>query len=84
LQGALGLIGRKWRNRTRRVLDRFLEKHHLEPLEFQAGADTAVHRLDSRSTEAPSGENLPRGDAAGHVKVTTVGALSQDSEERWA
>jgi len=35
VQGALGLIGENG-VQTRRVLDRFLEKHHLEPLEFQA------------------------------------------------
>src|SRR5438034_5388068 len=74
VQGALGLIGEHG-VQTRRVLDRFLEKHHLEPLEFQAARIPLYTGLIPVRRKLPSGEIYLVGDAAGHVKVTTVGGI---------
>jgi flavin-dependent dehydrogenase len=74
VQGALGLIGENG-VQTRRVLDRFLEKHHLEPLEFQAARIPLYTGWIPVRRRLPSGEIYLVGDAAGHVKVTTVGGI---------
>lgn len=71
-QAVVGLIANE-RSDARQVLDRFLAKHDFKPLAFQAG-QAAMHTTNLK----PWGKvgNLPVmlvGDAAGHVKVTTVG-----------
>lgn len=71
-QAVVGLIANE-RSNARQVLDRFLEKHNFQPLKYQAG-QAAMHTPGLK----PWGKvgNLPVllvGDAAGHVKVTTVG-----------
>jgi flavin-dependent dehydrogenase len=54
-------------------LQRFLEDHHLEVLEYQA-AQVAEHRLGSQPWRRIGGSDvLLVGDAAGQVKMTTVG-----------
>jgi geranylgeranyl diphosphate/geranylgeranyl-bacteriochlorophyllide a reductase len=73
-QGAVGLIGENG-VQTRRVLDRFLEKRRLEPLEFQAARIPLYTGWTPVRRQLPSGEIYLVGDAAGHVKVTTVGGI---------
>ena len=73
-QGALGLIGDDPQG-TRQRLERFLERHRLEPLEFQAA------RIPCYTRWVPTRRRMGRaniylvGDAAAHVKVTTVGGI---------
>lgn len=70
--GVAGLVGEAHTD-TRALLQEFLEEHGLEPLAYQA-AQVAMHhprlRLEGRVGRAPV---LLVGDAAGQVKVTTVG-----------
>ncbi len=70
--GALGVIGESG-TETRRDLEQFLEKRGLEPLEFQ-GARIPVYRrwIPVRRQLGQSSVYLV-GDAAGQVKVSTVG-----------
>jgi geranylgeranyl reductase len=71
-RGVVGLVGDD-QSGTRALLMRFLARHGFEPLAFQ-GAQVAMHhprlRPWGRVGTAPV---LLVGDAAGHVKVTTVG-----------
>lgn len=70
--GVAGLVGDD-NGSTRALLEEFLEQHRLEPLAYQA-AQVAMHhprlRPEGRVGSAPV---LLVGDAAGQVKVTTVG-----------
>lgn len=72
--GVLGLIGEDGR-RTRRALERFLEKRGLEPLEFQAARIPAYTRWVPVHRRLGPGDVYLVGDAACHVKVTTVGGI---------
>ena len=73
-RGALGLIGETGLE-TRKHLERFLEKRKLEPQAFQ-GARIPVYKgwvpVQRRLGE---GKVYLVGDAAGQVKVTTVGGI---------
>ena len=73
-RGALGIIGEAGRD-TKRCLERFLEKKHLEPLEWQ-GARIPVYRgwVPVRR-RVGNGEVYLVGDAAAQVKVSTVGGI---------
>lgn len=73
--GVLGLIGETSGN-ARPLLDEFLEeKGEYEPLEYQ-GAMIPLHQPFRRiSARRGSGRVLLVGDAAAHVKVTTVGGV---------
>ncbi len=73
-RGVLGLIGEEGPE-TRRALERFLEKHHLEPLEYQAARIPVYSKWIPVSRRFAGGEVYLVGDAAGHVKVTTVGGI---------
>jgi flavin-dependent dehydrogenase len=72
--GVLGLIGLK-EGKTRENLENFLKRKDLRPIEFQ----TAL--IPQYSNWIPFRRNIEGshvylvGDAAGHVKVTTVGGL---------
>jgi len=70
--GALGVIGESG-TETRRGLEQFLEKRGLEPIEFQ-GARIPVYKrwIPVRRQLGRSSVYLV-GDAAGQVKVSTVG-----------
>lgn len=71
-RGVVGLIGRAGED-PKPILDRFLARHGLRPLGYQGGQVALYHprlRPWGRVGEAPV---LLVGDAAGHVKVTTVG-----------
>ncbi len=71
-RGVLGLVG-DHKVETRDLLARFLDRHDLEPLAYQGGLVAMHHprlRPWGRVGNAPV---LLVGDAAGQVKVTTVG-----------
>jgi flavin-dependent dehydrogenase len=72
--GVLGLIGEEQR-KTRENLEGFLKTKALEPLEFQTSLIPRYRNwIPFRRTIEGSHVYLV-GDAAGHVKVTTVGGL---------
>lgn len=73
-RGALGIIGEDGRD-TKRCLESFLEKKHVEPLEWQ-GARIPVYRgwVPVRR-RVGNGEVYLVGDAAAQVKVSTVGGI---------
>jgi len=72
--GALGLIGEDGPD-TRRCLERFLERHHLEPLRFQAARIPCYTRWVPTKRRMGDADIYLVGDAAAHVKVTTVGGI---------
>ena len=73
-RGAVGVIGEHGSD-TKRCFERFLEKKHLEPLEWQ-GARIPVYRgwVPVRR-QIGKGEVYLVGDAAAQVKVSTVGGI---------
>src|ERR1700687_6180483 len=73
-RGALGVIGENGSD-TKRRFDRYLEKKHLEPLEWQ-GARIPVYRgwVPVRR-QIGNGEVYLVGDAAAQGKVFTVGGI---------
>lgn len=71
-RGVVGLVGDD-RAETRSLLQHFLDRHGFEPLAYQ-GAMVAMHHPRLRvSTRIESAPVLLVGEAAGQVKVTTVG-----------
>jgi flavin-dependent dehydrogenase len=76
--GAAGLIA-DTPHQAERALERFLAAHGLEPLAQRAGYQAAWVPLHSLGTRAEisvdGGRVLLMGDAAGQVKVTTVGGM---------
>lgn len=73
-EGALGLIGSGDRN-PRTLLDRFLKEKRFEPLSYQAARIPRYSRWKPISRRLPTADVYLVGDAAGHVKVSTVGGL---------
>jgi len=73
-QGVVGLIGEEGAE-TRLVLERFLEKHHMEPRGFQGARIPIYTGWTPVRRQFAGGEVYLVGDAAGHVKVTTVGGI---------
>lgn len=73
-RAAVGVIGEQGRD-IKRAFERFLEKKYLEPLEWQ-GARIPVYRgwVPVRRPMG-NGEVYLVGDAAGQVKVSTVGGV---------
>lgn len=73
-RGALGMIGESGRD-TKRCFEGFLEKKHLDPLEWQ-GARIPVYRgwVPIRR-QIGNGEVYLVGDAAAQVKVSTIGGI---------
>lgn len=72
--GALGLIGLVG-TKTRRHLETFLEKRGLEPLSFQAARIPVYRGWVSVRRRVGNAQVYLVGDAAGQVKVTTVGGI---------
>ena len=73
-RAAVGLIGESGQE-TRQALDDFLAAHGLEPLEYQ-GAQVAFYARGLRPWQRLDRSRIYFvGDAAGHVKVTTVGGV---------
>jgi flavin-dependent dehydrogenase len=73
-RGALGVIGVDGAE-TRRRLDAFLEEKSLEPIEYQAAHIPAYEKWIRFHKRVGSGEVYLVGDAAGQVKVSTVGGI---------
>lgn len=73
-RGALGLIGENGID-TRRHLERFLEKRKLDPIEFQGARIPVYTRWVPVRKSFGEGSVYLVGDAAGQVKVTTVGGI---------
>jgi len=72
-RGVLGLIGEG--RETRGRLDRFLKARGLEPIEFQAARIPGYARWVPIHQRVGQGDVYLVGDAAGQVKVTTVGGI---------
>lgn len=70
--GVVGLVGEDGAT-TRRLLQQFLARHELEPLAYQ-GAQVAMYDRQLRpAAQVGDAPVLLVGDAAGQVKITTVG-----------
>jgi len=73
-RGVLGLIGESGQE-TRKHLERFLEKRHLEPISFQGARIPVYNRWVPVKRRVGAGDVYLVGDAAAQVKVTTVGGI---------
>jgi digeranylgeranylglycerophospholipid reductase len=73
-RGALGVIGEDGRD-TKRAFERFLEKKHLEPLEWQGARIPVYKRWVPVRRRVGNGDVYLVGDAAAQVKVSTVGGI---------
>lgn len=71
-RGALGVIGESGAE-TRRRLERFLEKRRLDPIEFQGARIPVYSSWIPVRRQVGQGSVYLVGDAAGQVKVSTVG-----------
>jgi len=72
--GALGLIGEEG-HEIGGCLERFLEKKGLEPIEFQNAQVTKYTRWIPNHRKIGESHVYLVGDAAGHVKVSTMGGI---------
>lgn len=73
-RGALGLIGESG-TETRKLLEQFLEKRKLDPIEFQGARIPVYTGWVPVKRRVGAGSVYLVGDAAGQVKVTTVGGI---------
>jgi flavin-dependent dehydrogenase len=73
-QGVVGLIGKDGAE-TKSILEGFLARHHLEPRGFQGARIPIYTGWTPVRRELAGGDVYLVGDAAGHVKVTTVGGI---------
>ena len=73
-RGALGLIGDNG-PAVRRHLENFLEKRKFDPIEFQGARVPLYSRWTPVRRRFGPGDVYLVGDAAGQVKVTTVGGI---------
>lgn len=72
--GALGIIGENGPE-TMRHLENFMEKKNFEPIEYQGARIPVYSRWIPVRKQVGSGSVYLVGDAAGQVKVTTVGGI---------
>ena len=73
-RGVVGLIGEDG-PAARRALDRFMEKRDFTPLEYQAARIPVYSKWVPIRRRIGNSDVYLVGDAAGHVKVTTVGGI---------
>jgi flavin-dependent dehydrogenase len=73
-RGVLGLIGVEG-HQTRLCLHRFLEKKHFRPVKFQGARIPVYSRWVPVERKLGPGRVFLVGDAAGQVKVSTVGGI---------
>ena len=73
-RAALGVIGEQPMG-LRHRFDGFLDKHGLKPLEYQGARIPRYARWTRVHRNVGEGDVYLVGDAAGHVKVSTVGGL---------
>ena len=81
-RGALGLIGVDGQE-TRRCLERFMEKRHFTPLSFQGARIPVYNGWVPVERKLGAGSVYLVGDAAGQVKVSTVGGVVTGFAVRW-
>jgi flavin-dependent dehydrogenase len=74
MRGVAGLIGEEGPD-TFKALERFLSRQRLEPLEYQAARIPVYSKWTPVHRQLSGGGVYLVGDAAGHVKVTTVGGI---------
>ena len=74
-RGALGIIGEGSGQETKRRIERFLEKKHLEPLDWQGARIPVYRRWVPVERRVGNGKVFLVGDAAAQVKVSTVGGI---------
>jgi len=74
-RGALGIIGEGSGQGTKRAIERFLEKRGMEPLEWQGARIPVYRKWVPVRRRVGNGEVFLVGDAAGQVKVSTVGGI---------
>lgn len=72
--GALGIIGETGAE-TRQALEKFMEKKNFEPLEFQGARIPVYTKWIPVHRRLGNGSVYLAGDAAGQVKVSTVGGI---------
>jgi len=70
----IGVIGSNGKD-PRCALNRFLDEHRLTALEYQAALIPAYSRWRNPSARVGGADIYLVGDAAGHVKVTTIGGI---------
>jgi flavin-dependent dehydrogenase len=73
-RGVLGLIGVDGQE-TRRCLEQFMEKRHFTPVAFQGGRTPVYNGWVPVQRRLGRGNVYLVGDAAGQVKVSTVGGI---------
>jgi flavin-dependent dehydrogenase len=73
-QGALGVIGESG-PQMRKAFEAFLEKKGFQPIEFQGARIPVYSRWIPVHRKIGNGSVFLAGDAAGQVKVTTVGGI---------
>ena len=73
-QGVLGLIGDEGQN-AEEILRGFIKRKGLTPIEFQSAAVPRYTRWISNHRQIGDSHIYLVGDAAGHVKVSTVGGI---------
>jgi flavin-dependent dehydrogenase len=73
-RGVLGLIGERGAD-TRRAMERFLEEQDLTAWEFQGARIPVYERWVPPMRQLSGGRVFLVGDAAGHVKVSTIGGI---------
>jgi flavin-dependent dehydrogenase len=73
-RAVLGLIGEDGQE-TRRCLERFMEKRGFTPISFQGARIPVYERWTPVERRVGTGRVFLVGDAAGQVKVTTVGGI---------
>ena len=73
-QGVLGLIGHDDKD-ARHSIERFLEKKNLSPIEFQSARIADYTGWRPNRHKIGQSDVYLVGDAAGHVKISTVGGV---------
>lgn len=74
-RGALGIIGEGSGQETKKRIERFLEKKHMEPLEWQGARIPVYRKWIPVERRVGNGRVFLVGDAAAQVKVSTVGGI---------
>jgi flavin-dependent dehydrogenase len=73
-RAAVGVIGERGAD-TKRAFERFLERKHLEPLEWQGARIPVYRKWVPVRRQLGNGQVYLVGDAAAQVKVSTVGGI---------
>ncbi len=74
-RGALGVIGEGSGQETKKRIERFLEKKHMQPLEWQGARIPVYRKWIPVERRVGNGRVFLVGDAAAQVKVSTVGGI---------